>query len=390
MISEAWGGGLERLALKEEGVSYQGVGARLKKYERESRRRPPERGFRQVPGLLAPSECARPRVAPGPLHPRWAATLPALLCPPAPAASASGHTGSLPECRFRPHSRPPVPAPGPASAPAPGPPWLGRSKPPPCARSAAQRRRRSPPVLAQCPDAQLEAELPPPPPRAPTLVLGIGRRGHAAGPGVEPVCPAGAASPGRRRSGGSTHKAEPSPRPAKAPPFPAPCPTAWSPAPPRAPPHPRRPRPLHLGPRPPVHSPAPPEAPPAWVPARLLLGRAALGCPGTSLSPETRARGFPYPPEARSVGASPNARWAALTGSAQLWKPLVLPALLPCLTPSSTSGNLTWSPGSRLGVKTAWSRSRGSPRSPGLHREDLRSGHREASVPPRLRNTCLY
>lgn len=34
MISEAWGGGLERLALKEEGVSLPGVGARLKKYER--------------------------------------------------------------------------------------------------------------------------------------------------------------------------------------------------------------------------------------------------------------------------------------------------------------------------------------------------------------------
>lgn len=176
--------------------------------------------------------------------------------------------------------------------------------------------------------------------------------------------------------------------PRESPTFPRPVPHRVEPHP--APPHPRRPRPLHLGPRPPVHSPAPPEAPPTWVPARLLLGRAALGCPGTSLSPATRARGFPCPPEARSVGASPNARWAALTGSAQLWKPLVLPALLPCLTPSSTSGNLTWSPGSRLGVKTAWSRSRGSPCSPGLHREDLRSGHREASVPPRLRNTCLY
>ena len=211
MISEAWGGGLERLALKKEGVSHQGVGARLKQYERASRRRPPARGFGQVPGLLAPPECARPRVAPGPLHPRWAAPRSAPLCPPAPAASASGRTGSLPECRSRPHSRPPVPAPGPASAPAPGPPWLGRFRPPPCARSAAQRRRRSPPVLAPRPDAQLEAELPPPPPRAPTLVLGIGRRGHAAGPGVEPACPAGAASPGRSRSGGSTHKAE-SPR----------------------------------------------------------------------------------------------------------------------------------------------------------------------------------
>lgn len=211
MISEAWGGGLERLALKKEGVSHQGVGARLKQYERASRRRPPARGFGQVPGLLAPPECARSRVAPGPLHPRWAAPRSAPLCPPAPAASASGRTGSLPECRSRPHSRPPVPAPGPASAPAPGPPWLGRFRPPPCARSAAQRRRRSPPVLAPRPDAQLEAELPPPPPRAPTLVLGIGRRGHAAGPGVEPACPAGAASPGRSRSGGSTHKAE-SPR----------------------------------------------------------------------------------------------------------------------------------------------------------------------------------
>lgn len=181
---------------------------------------------------------------------------------------------------------------------------------------------------------------------------------------------------------------EPSRHPAEAPPVPALCPTAWNPAPPdappHAPPHPRRPRPLHLRPPPPAHSPAPPEAPPAWVPARLLLGRAALGCPGTSLSPATRARGFPWRPEARSVGTSPNARWPALTGPAQLWKPLVLPAPLPRHTPSST-----WSPGSRLGVKPAWSRSRGSPRSPGLHHEGLRSGHREASVPPPLRNTSL-
>ena len=369
------------------------MGARLKKYERASRRRPPERGFRQVPGLLASSECARPRVAPGPLHPRWAATLPAPLCPPAPAASASGRTGSLPECRFRPHSRPPVPAPGPASAPAPGPPWLARSKPPPCARSAAQRRRRSPPVLAHCPDAQLEAELPPPPPRAPTPSSphpGSGNwEARARGrPGGGARLPRRSRLPGpeTKRRLHAQGRALAAPR--ESPTFPGPVPHRVEPHP--APPHPRRPRPLHLGPRPPVHSPAPPEAPPTWVPARLLLGRAALGCPGTSLSPATRARGFPCPPEARSVGASPNARWAALTGSAQLWKPLVLPALLPCLTPSSTSGNLTWSPGSRLGVKTAWSRSRGSPCSPGLHREDLRSGHREASVPPRLRNTCLY
>lgn len=180
------------------------MGARLKECKGPSRRGPPARRFGEVSGLWLPESPHGPAWSQGPLRRRWAATRPSLPCPPAPAASASGRTGSLPGCRSRPHSRPPAPAPGPASAPAPGPPWLGGSRPPPSALSAAQRRRRSPPVLAPRPDAQLGAEPPPPPPpRVPTRAPGTGRRGRAAGPGVEPACPTGAASPGRSPSGDS-------------------------------------------------------------------------------------------------------------------------------------------------------------------------------------------
>lgn len=307
------------------------MGARLKKYERESRRRPPERGFRRSsrpPGSL---RVRTARVAPGPLHPRRRPSPPccAHLLPP---ASASGHglssrmslSSSLSSSRSR--SRPRLAhqlrgrhgSAGPSHRPA--------HDPPPNAAA------RSPPVLAQCPDAQLKRSCRHHPPRAPTLVLGIGRRGHAAGPGWSPSAPpepppgAGdeAEAPRTRQSPRRAPR-----KPHLSPPVPhrvEPCPA------PRPASHTHEGLgPLHLGPRLPVHSPRPSGGPARLGPSQASAGDAQLSAaqgPALARRPErggfrTCLRPGPLgPPRTLGLGC-------AFTGSGPAWKPLVLPALLP-------------------------------------------------------------